>query len=145
GQRIDSLEVDAWLNGAWQKVAAANSIGSNRLLRLPAKITTDRIRVRVVASPVCPALSTVSLYRQSPLVATLQQQALQKEKQAGKDRNSSAGSWQVVFPTKDEAVAHITDDQPETVWNAPTAGTAEVQLDAGKVRTVLGIEYLPPA
>ncbi|GAB3357822.1 alpha-L-fucosidase [Arachidicoccus ginsenosidivorans] len=140
GQRIDSVAVDAWLEGNWKTVASANSIGSNRLLRLPAKITTGKIRVRIIASPVCPALSDISLFSQPALV-----QQLQSEAEKGRQNNAqtSTSNWKIIDPV-DAAVANITDNQPATVWQAGNAGSATIILDQGKSRTVLGINYLPP-
>ncbi len=64
GQRIESFAVDAWLNGVWKQVAAATSIGSNRLIRLPQNITTSKVRLRITGSPVCIALSDFSLFKE---------------------------------------------------------------------------------
>jgi len=146
GQRIDSLQVDAWMEGKWQWVAAANSIGSTRLLRLPAKITTDKIRVRIIAAPVCPALSDISLFNQSELVEKLEkQQALERQNKTGDTKEMS--TWKVSSP-KTANSSFATDANPNTVWQATTAvnsKAAEITLDAGKVRSVLGLRYLPPS
>ncbi len=64
GQRIESFAVDAWLNGAWKQIAAATSIGSNRLVRLPQNITTSKVRLRITGSPVCIALSDFGLFKE---------------------------------------------------------------------------------
>lgn len=65
GQRIESFAVDAWYSGAWVQVAAATSIGANRLIRLPQNITTNKVRLRITGSPVCIALSDFGLYKES--------------------------------------------------------------------------------
>jgi len=141
GQRIDSLEVDAWMDNDWKKLAGANSIGSNRLIRLPSKITTDKLRIRVVAAPVCPALSDVSLFSQAPLVDQLQKEA----QAAGATQKAQAQNWKVAQP-QGGAVNRIIDNQPATVWQAAAGGEkTAVVLDAGKARSVLGLNYLPPA
>jgi alpha-L-fucosidase len=64
GQRIDSLSVDAWMDGGWQHIAGASSIGSNRLIRLDQKITADRLRINIIKAPVCVALSDFALFEQ---------------------------------------------------------------------------------
>lgn len=143
GQRIDSLEVDAWLDKEWKTIAGANSIGSDRLIRLSSKIQTDQLRIRIIAAPVCPALSNVSLYSQSDLV-----DQLQKEPQAtpGTALNTSV-HWKVTEPS-DPAVGNMVDSKPETVWQASEGSAghpAAVILDAGGQKTVLGIQYLPPS
>lgn len=64
GQRIEAIEVEAFLNNKWQKIAAATSIGANRLIRLPQTITTSRVRLKITKSPVCIALSDFGLYKE---------------------------------------------------------------------------------
>ena len=66
GQRVEAFAVDQWKDkgGAWVECAKATSIGNRRLLRLDAPVTTDRVRLRIVRSPVCPAISEFGLYKQ---------------------------------------------------------------------------------
>ena len=141
GQRIDSLEVDGWLEGGWQRIAATNSIGSIRLIRLPAKISTAKIRIRIVSAPVCPALSEVGLYNQSPLVGQLEKLAVVDNTQA----EAPPHIWQVVAPQVGSQA--LMDGDPLTIWqdsSASSLGTT-IELKAGQPRLVLGLSYLPPA
>lgn len=46
GQRIDSMKVDAWVDGGWKEIAEATSIGACRIIRLENDLNTDRIRLR---------------------------------------------------------------------------------------------------
>ncbi len=62
GQRIEEVAIDTWQNGKWQQIATATSIGGNRLIRLPKKVTTNKVRMRITKSPVCIALSDFGLY-----------------------------------------------------------------------------------
>jgi alpha-L-fucosidase len=64
GQRLEAIEVEAFLNNKWEKIASATSIGANRLIRLPQTITTSRVRLKVTKSPVAIALSDFGLYRE---------------------------------------------------------------------------------
>lgn len=61
GQRVDALEVDAWVDGAWQTVGRATSIGAQRLLQTP-DTTTSRVRIRITDAAACPAISEVGLF-----------------------------------------------------------------------------------
>ena len=61
GLRLEGVAVDAWLDGQWQELAKAASIGSCHLWRLPETRST-KLRLRVTKSPVCPALSDFGLY-----------------------------------------------------------------------------------
>lgn len=61
GQRIDSVEVEAFKDNAWVKLAKATSIGANRIIRLPKEETAAKIRIRIFA-PVSIALSEVGMF-----------------------------------------------------------------------------------
>jgi alpha-L-fucosidase len=65
GQRIDAVAVDAWQNGKWEQIAAATSIGGNRLIKLPNAVTAQKVRLRITKAPVCIALSDFGLYKES--------------------------------------------------------------------------------
>jgi alpha-L-fucosidase len=64
GQRVDSFAVDAWESGSWQQVGAATSVGRCRLIRLNHPVTTDRVRLRITACPVCPVLYGFGIFRE---------------------------------------------------------------------------------
>jgi alpha-L-fucosidase len=64
GQRVESVAVDTWQNGAWVEFARATSIGNCRLLRGP-RITSPRVRLRITSAAVCPAISEVGVFAQS--------------------------------------------------------------------------------
>ncbi len=60
GQRIESFAIDQWKDG-WVECAKGTSIGNRRLLSVPA-VNTQKVRLRVTACKVCPALSEFGLY-----------------------------------------------------------------------------------
>lgn len=62
GQRIEAFGLDEWRNGAWVEFAKGTSIGNRRLVRLPAKVTTDQVRLRITQAAACPAISEFGLY-----------------------------------------------------------------------------------
>lgn len=62
GQRIAKFGVDAWQGGAWKEIAAGTSIGNCRAIRLPPPATSDKLRLRIVESPVAIALSEVGVF-----------------------------------------------------------------------------------
>jgi alpha-L-fucosidase len=64
GQRVEGFALDAWQNGAWQQITTGTSIGANRLIRMPANISTTKVRLRLTKSPVCLALSDFGLFLQ---------------------------------------------------------------------------------
>lgn len=65
GQRISAFEVDAMVNGTWNTIARGTTIGYKRLLRIP-PTTSEKIRIRILASNNIPALSEIGLYKASP-------------------------------------------------------------------------------
>jgi alpha-L-fucosidase len=66
GQRIDSVEVDAMINGNWTKIAAVTSIGACRIIHLSEPVKTSQLRFRI-AAPVCIAMSEVGVYKKANL------------------------------------------------------------------------------
>ena len=61
GQRVEAFALDAWQNGQWTEFAIGTSIGNCRLVR-GQKITTDKVRLRITQSPVCPAISEFGIF-----------------------------------------------------------------------------------
>lgn len=66
GQRITSFAIDVFENGQWKEIAAATSIGSNRLIRLPQNITSAKLRLRITSANACIALSDFGLFKEPP-------------------------------------------------------------------------------
>jgi len=64
GQRVEAFAIDQWQTNGWQEITQSTSIGSQRIIRLSAPVTTDRVRLRILKSPVCPALSELGLYKE---------------------------------------------------------------------------------
>ncbi|WP_094572933.1 alpha-L-fucosidase [Mucilaginibacter xinganensis] len=65
GQRIDAVAVDAWQDGKWVQIAAATSIGGNRLIRLPQDVTASKVRLRITKAATGIALSDFGLYKEA--------------------------------------------------------------------------------
>ena len=61
GQRIEAVALDRWQDGGWAEIGRATSIGSCRLVRVPAT-TTSRVRLRITQAPVSPALAELALF-----------------------------------------------------------------------------------
>ncbi len=62
GQRIGAFALDAWQRESWTQIAQATSVGSCRLIRLPATVETPRLRLRITDSPVCIALTELGVF-----------------------------------------------------------------------------------
>lgn len=65
GQRIEKWAIDIWENDQWIQIAEGASIGSKRLWKGEPQ-TTNKVRLRVVDSPVCPTLSEIGLFLEKP-------------------------------------------------------------------------------
>jgi len=61
GQRVDRFAIDYDDSGSWYEWCCKSSIGSRRLIR-GQEFTTRRVRLRIVESPVCPAISEWGLF-----------------------------------------------------------------------------------
>lgn len=66
GQRIDGVVVEAWDHGAWRELARAPAVGHERLIRLAAPATLQRLRVHLTSPAGAVALERVGLYRLAP-------------------------------------------------------------------------------
>ncbi len=64
GQRVEAFSLDQWKDGQWVEFGKGTSVGNCRLVRGDA-VTTDKVRLRIVKSPVCPAISEVGLFAES--------------------------------------------------------------------------------
>jgi alpha-L-fucosidase len=62
GQRIDSLEIDAMVDGVWKTVGKATSIGSCRIVRFERPVTTKRCRIRITGSQACAVLGELGMF-----------------------------------------------------------------------------------
>lgn len=61
GERIESLSVEAKVNGSWTEIVRGTNVGFRRILRFP-DVTTDALRIRVTATRDKPLLSSVEAY-----------------------------------------------------------------------------------
>jgi alpha-L-fucosidase len=121
GQRITSFVAEAFINNGWTEIAAATSIGANRLIRLPQNITTNKVRLRITGANACTALSDFGLFKEpSHLAAPL----LRRDKK---------GSVQitVIAPV---ASIHYTLDGTEPTLQSPLYDKPFLFADGGTVK-----------
>lgn len=62
GQRIDALDLEAMINGSWEKIGSATSIGACRLILLDKPVQSQMLRIRITDSPVAVAISEVGVF-----------------------------------------------------------------------------------
>jgi alpha-L-fucosidase len=66
GQRVKAFTIEAFINGNWQEIAQATTIGYKRILRFPA-VTASKIRLNIIDSKSCPLISNIGVYN-APLI-----------------------------------------------------------------------------
>ncbi len=126
GQRVESFEVDAFINGAWRTVdAGGRSIGIQVMRQQPAPITTDRVRVRITSALACPCLSELSLLRMPEVEETRQLRL-----PAGTELDKSG--WRC------HATA-ATDGDVSTLWQ----GASPIQADMGESFCISAFSCIP--
>src|SRR5262249_40125802 len=55
GQRISDVALEAWIDGNWRELGHATTVGYRRLMRF-APVETDRVRLRILNSRICPTV-----------------------------------------------------------------------------------------
>ncbi len=66
GQRIARFAVDAQVDGQWRQISEGQTVGYKRICRT-SNVTTNKVRIRILDSRVCPTISNFSLYFAPPI------------------------------------------------------------------------------
>ncbi len=131
GQRVESFEIDAFVDGAWQTVdAEGRSIGHQVMRKLPRPISTDRLRVRITGAQACPCISELSLLRM-PVPGTLREQG-------AADNGLDKTRW-----TTSRNAERAIDGDPNTTGMLE-GGAYCLAVDMGKEHSISAFSYLPP-
>ena len=139
GVRVTRFAIDvADEGGGWREIAQHACIGAQRIIRLPAPVTTRRLRLRIVEAPACPAISEIALFRSVAPVAVAASLS------PGSTIIAKRG-WRIVAASAPGGEA-LFDDDATTVWTAPAPvpGTpAGVTIDLGRVHELGGFSLTP--
>jgi alpha-L-fucosidase len=65
GQRIVKFAVDAFVDGQWKQIADDQTVGYKRICRTQT-VTTNKVRIRILESRICPTISNIGLYLEPP-------------------------------------------------------------------------------
>ena len=68
GQRVKAFTIEAEVEGNWQELAKATTIGYKRILRFPT-VTATKLRFNITDSKACPVISNVGVYN-APQILT---------------------------------------------------------------------------
>lgn len=61
GQRVKAFTVEAFVDGKWEEVAKATTIGYKRILRFPS-VKATQVRFSITDSKSCPLISNIGIY-----------------------------------------------------------------------------------
>ena len=61
GQRVKAFSVEGFVDGEWQELARASTIGYKRILRFPS-VEASRLRLNITDSKSCPLISNIGIY-----------------------------------------------------------------------------------
>ncbi|MGK9117827.1 alpha-L-fucosidase [Olivibacter jilunii] len=126
GQRIDSVLVDKWKDGAWVRAANATSIGANRIIRMPESISTSKLRLKVYA-PVSIALSDVGLFAEPRAL---------KGPEHGERKGLEKANW----ASESSAAEKAFDNDDQTFF---LTDKNAIVIDLGSKQNISAFGYLP--
>jgi alpha-L-fucosidase len=143
GLRLEGVAVDAMVNGQWKELAKAESVGSCHLWRIPS-VVTNRVRIRVTRSPVCPALSDFGLFLEPEFPVWVQPIG-------GDPALAKKAGWKIVscsYEAGTGKASNAIDGNPSTIWHthgdeAEHTLPQEIVVNLGKARNLKGFTYLP--
>ena len=131
GQRLDSVAVYRWDGQGWQSLAKASSIGANRILKLAAPVTAQRLKVKLFA-PVAPTLSEFALFKEAD--AVFASQTIDRKRVAKKELTLISADKQAHF---------ALDDNLQTIWQSSLSRSKYIELRLAKTQLISGLQYVP--
>ena len=144
GQRVKAWAVDARIDGDWQQIGSATTIGYKRLLRVP-ETNASKVRIRIVDSLACPTISRVGLLW-APVLKVEPESSVKIPGRIAKD------GWKIVdcsFANEADApVARLIDGDFGTMWhthgpNGRSEPPHEVTIDLGAETDLAGFFCMP--
>lgn len=139
GQRIEAVAVEALLNGKWEKIGTATSIGANRLIRLSGPVKAKQLRLTISKSPVSIALSDFGLYLEPKRLETT-------SASVPKVGEVSKSGWKIIGSPAGDQVQKAVDGNPATIWTAESTAVfmpASIDIDLGFPTEISAFSYLP--
>ncbi len=133
GQRVDSFNIDAFVNGKWVCIDnGGRTIGNQVLRRLKQPVTAKKLRLRITGSQATPCISEFSLFRQP---AGTVRPAISRK---GPELVITAANKGKIFYTTDgkEPNEQSSVYTPGTRFEGSGAVKARCQLENGKLGPV---------
>jgi alpha-L-fucosidase len=139
GQRIEAVVVEALINDKWEKIAAATSIGANRLIRLAENVKASQVRLKITKCPVSIALSDFGLYLEP-------KRSVASEVTENKTSEISKSGWKVIASAAGNQPRYAIDGNAETIWSSVPSDVfkpANIDIDLGFPIEISAFSYLP--
>lgn len=138
GVRVTRFAVDAEVGGEWRTLATKECISAQRIIRLDKPITARRLRLRILESPVCPAINEIALFRSVAPVPVLP--ILSSDPTV-----LSTANWRIVQASAPGA-EKILDNDAGTIWTVPAPTPdhpVRVTVDLGQPVMLAGFSLTP--
>lgn len=142
GQRVQRWALDALVGKKWKEVVSGSTIGAQAMLVLPEKVTTNRVRLRILESDASPCISELSLFK-LPDGLNLQKATASVQLTAGIPKTG----WKIVSAPAGTTAKNAIDGDPKTFWH--THAKTELRppqsftVDMGKTHKIRAFTYLP--
>lgn len=134
GQRIDSIQVEIWENNSWSPLAAATSIGANRLIKLEKPVKAEKLKLKIYA-PVCPTLSDFALFKEADVDYT--------DTEVADHRRINAHDIQIVDIEKHTpGIKRILNNPNKSVWINTNKTAPKITLELKEATPLSGVGYL---
>jgi alpha-L-fucosidase len=119
GVRIDEFAFDIWQDRKWQTLAQHSCLGPRRLLRLDARVTAQKVRLRIVKASASPVLAELGLYLLPELV---EEPAIERDTQGIVSLRAS-GHGLALFYTLDGSQPSPASNRYGAPFALPAGGT----------------------
>lgn len=134
GHRVNEWAVDIMENGVWREYAKGVAIGASRLIR-GKKITTAKVRLRIINADANPCISEVGLYAEPE---TALQKVVNSTNFAVQKRD-----WKGVSPNEAKNLESAFDGNPVSIATFSEANNGRLTIDLGNEKSIVGFSYLP--
>jgi alpha-L-fucosidase len=129
GQRVKAFTIEAEVDGNWQELAKATTIGYKRILRFTT-VTATKLRFSITDSKACPVISNVGVYN-APQILT---QPTIIRNQAGEVSIIPADAESEIYYTLDGSEA----TKNSTKYNGPFQTEGKIKVSAVSVEPSSG-------
>jgi alpha-L-fucosidase len=129
GQRVKVFTIEAEVNGNWQELAKASTIGYKCILRFPV-VTATKFRFNIMDAKACPVISNIGIYN-APQILT---SPTVIRNQAGEISIIPADAESVIYYTLDGSEA----TNKSTIYNGPIQTEGKLKVSAISVEPSSG-------